>query len=591
MVMISSTYVQQNEEDTHSNRPETKISRGSQCWTYSTDSDEAQLLRAGLDFLTIQTLNRLFPRSRTAWKPFLMSLLENATTEPPEVWTQILSYSAEEYQDDAAVAYFTGIDDLSKKLHLAYETAHLYYTLFKSLGLIFSAEQVVQRHKRLILVLPLASYRIPEALSEQLEQFKARYGRRQARLLAEQVSCHLAHSMGLEQDAYSDHRVPERERPIAPDIFTSLQTILRLTSVETDEQIIKRLTEKMHSFLGGDIQNPDVEACSNAIGTQREVQGHYCTADTERVGNLSESSRVGSQDSVLQAEQTEGVSVSPPQTSLTSQDSSQTNLVIDKRPVDSLSIVSINGSKLSLINKTNSDTDSTDTPAKQKRQSGEQIPSPTDVLSRREICGQATALAQVVEGKTDNVGAFIKLLRLHTPHVVRAACIATLVRKYFPEGLGSLQRPGGYFTRRCEEYEKTSIPESMLTSVRVYEALSYKEIEQILWRQAQEQKIRHKHRSYIAPQEGDVDCTSLPHPRRGAWMTRPTAEALVVRISHDKPQATTVGIRDVQQGSNVISVVDVRIEEVIWTITSQEDWFDYITAIKQLEVLQNEDEQ
>ncbi len=72
-------------------------------------------------------------------------------------------------------------------------------------------------------------------------------------------------------------------------------------------------------------------------------------------------------------------------------------------------------------------------------------------------------------------------------------------------------------------------------------------------------------------------------------MKRETAEALVARIPQDKPQTTVVEIRDVQQGSNVFSVVDVLIEGASWTIPSQEDWLDYIVAIKQLETLQKEE--
>ncbi len=146
--------------------------------------------------------------------------------------------------------------------------------------------------------------------------------------------------------------------------------------------------------------------------------------------------------------------------------------------------------QVSLLN-TTTDSDSTDTlPIEQERQDNQKIPSPTDGLSTREILGQATNLAWLVEEKTDSVGAFVRLLKLYTPQIVKAAFVATLIRKYFPDGLGTLERPGGYFTRRCEEYEKTSIPESLLTSLHVYEALSYREIEQILLRQAQEQKIR-----------------------------------------------------------------------------------------------------
>ncbi len=357
---VSSTLVQQRKENLQ---------------TFPSESDEAKLLHAGLDFITIRTLQRLFPSSRTAWKPFLIGLLHNATIKLPTAWTHILSFPEEEHDDDAAVGYFTGINDLSQKLHLAYETTHLHYTFFKAIGLLFTTEQTVQRHKRLILVLPLASYHIPEGLSEQLEQFKMRYGRRQAHLLVEQISEHLIHCSTPGDTSlpktHDDERVLE-EVPQAspvPHFCASLQTILSSVGVESDEQIVERMTEEMLSFARRAAEDWHLKETSHVAKNFQVGQTGTTTGDTVYTESRSESSGASTQDSSLSTKPTEKVSTSSSRLPLDPQDSlhrdgqplstsdtntrvetetpSATNLLANLAPVDSHSVVSINGLQVS----------------------------------------------------------------------------------------------------------------------------------------------------------------------------------------------------------------------------------------------------
>ena len=50
--------------------------------------------------------------------------------------------------------------------------------------------------------------------------------------------------------------------------------------------------------------------------------------------------------------------------------------------------------------------------------------------------------------------------------------IATLLRKYWPQGRGALRKPGGYYTRRVQQFQQ-AIPEPILTLMHTYEQLFF----------------------------------------------------------------------------------------------------------------------
>jgi hypothetical protein len=119
-----------------------------------------------------------------------------------------------------------------------------------------------------------------------------------------------------------------------------------------------------------------------------------------------------------------------------------------------------------------------------------------------------------------------------------------------------------------------------------HQSLTYQEIDHLLYQQAQEQKIRNKRVPYTALLKGTIGGVQhLPPPGRGTWMNRQRAEALALRIPREVPDAKVAGVRDVQQGLDVVSVVDAHIEGTLWTITSQEDWLDYVATVRHLETL------
>jgi hypothetical protein len=582
--------------------------------THSPNDAGADVTDPGIDPLTSQTLHLLFPPSRTAWETFLSGLLRHAIIAPPEAFVHVISFPLEEERKgDVAVACFTSICDLSCKLRLAYETTHLYYIFLKAIGLIYTCEQVEQRHKRLFIILPLAPYHLPRALPERLEQLKARYGRHQVRQLVEQVSEHLSHAAGQETVSYPDTK-PEFG---VSGLYASIQQILSSEGVaDADGRIVTRITEETLCFMKRDTGDSLVRTSVDETGHQLSSSRDDHAVDQAGAELASEPSRALAQDSVLSIRQPQKVeafanapsslasrifqdsclrlseeSQHPLQrnnTDATIQEADTlppTNLLTGEASLDSVSLLSINGigDIFSVISPP--DSDQTDTlTALQKSQEIAKIPSPVRMLSTRAIRDQAIALAALIEGKVDNFPAFITLLKKYDSQIVSAAIVATLVRKHFPGGMGPLKKPGGYCTRRCQEYAQTAIPDEVMALLHAHESFSYQEIDGLLSQQAQEQKARSSSALSLIPSESLADdAQGLPAPKRGTWMDRQTAEVLAARIPLDAPSAEVAGIRDVRRGEVVISVVDASVEGVPWTIPSLEDWLDHIVAIRELE--------
>jgi hypothetical protein len=96
------------------------------------------------------------------------------------------------------------------------------------------------------------------------------------------------------------------------------------------------------------------------------------------------------------------------------------------------------------------------------------------------VKNQARALAVCIEGHSTNLGAFVKLVRECEARTILAAVIATLIREHIPCGRGPLKRPGGFFTRRCQQFQRDDIPSEVALWVERCGHLSYQEIDAAL---------------------------------------------------------------------------------------------------------------
>jgi len=183
-------------------------------------------------------------------------------------------------------------------------------------------------------------------------------------------------------------------------------------------------------------------------------------------------------------------------------------------------------------------------------------------LANADLIKQAKTLALLIEGDEGNLGAYIALIKQHQPRILRAAVIATLLRKYWPEGKGVLMKPGGYYTRRVQQFQHV-IPEPILSLLRTYEQASYEEIDTAMSTQAYEQ----------APSQepGTPARQGAIRPERGAPMNKATAEALALRITQED---SYVQVRDVCKEEGIYAV-KVYIAPLEHLFASVEDWEHY----------------
>jgi hypothetical protein len=570
----------------------------------------AGITERGLHPITNAALHDLFPPERTAWKAFLAGLLRHATIESSRAWGHVISRPE---AGDVAVVSSTGVKDLSKKLGLAYATTHLYYTIFKAIGLLL---EVRGQNRASIILFPLFPYYLPANVLTQLALVKARTKDKQVHHLVEGILLHRSRLARREPGKQQESPCSVQQEATLQQIQTLQQLLLSEGVADQDGRIATRIIAEMRSFANGNVVN---SLMTDIIEEEQQQQRAHRDAHAEEA-IYAESTKdflsSAEQDTRLDTRQPHMADVPHSISSALATDRSQdsqhgltqehnqrqlasrtgdmtqtdtllaTNLLTAETSQDSSSHVSINGIG-HFLSGIYTDSDPNDIfPTGQNSYTVTKTPSPTHILSTRNLRGLATALAWIVEGKTENVGAFVTLLKQYDPQVLLAAVIATLARKHAPCGMRPLDRPGGFCTKRCKEYQQTGIPDEIMAFMDSHQLLTYQEIDHLLYQQAQEQKIRNKRVPYTALLKGTADDRQhLPPPNRGTWMNRQIAEALALRIPQEAPDAKIVGVRDIQQGLNRVSVVDVQIAGALWPITSQEDWLDYIATICQLETL------
>ena len=190
--------------------------------------------------------------------------------------------------------------------------------------------------------------------------------------------------------------------------------------------------------------------------------------------------------------------------------------------------------------------------------------------TRTTLINQARSLAKLIEGNEENVGAYIALIQQHDPRTLRAAVIATLLRKHWPQGRGVLRKPGGYYTRRVQQFQH-AIPEPILSLLQTYEQVSYEEIDAALGTQAHMQAARQE--PGIPARQGTI------RPKRGIPMSKATAEMLARRIPLED---SSVQVRGLYEEGGIYAV-RAYIAPVEHLFASIEDWECYHAQMQLLE--------
>lgn len=193
------------------------------------------------------------------------------------------------------------------------------------------------------------------------------------------------------------------------------------------------------------------------------------------------------------------------------------------------------------------------------------------LLTHPSMRQQARSLALLIEGNEENVGAYIALCKAHEPQTLRAAVIATLLRKHFPGGKGALKKPGGYFTRRVQQFRHT-IPEQILVLAEAYAKASYEEIDVALGAQAHE----HTQQQLAATAQN----RDMSLPWRGEPMDRVAAETLSRRIAQEDTYIQIVGICRMPGDRYAVKVFIGQLEHCF---CSAEDWVDYHTEMQTID--------
>jgi hypothetical protein len=193
------------------------------------------------------------------------------------------------------------------------------------------------------------------------------------------------------------------------------------------------------------------------------------------------------------------------------------------------------------------------------------------LLTHPSMRQQARSLALLIEGNEENVGAYIALCKAHEPQTLRAAVIATLLRKHFPGGQGALKKPGGYFTRRVQQFRHT-LPEQILVLAEAYAKASYEEIDVALGAQAHE----HTQQQLAGP----VQNRDMSLPWRGEPMDRVAAEALSRRIAQEDTYVQVAGTCRMPGDRYAVKVFIGQLEHCF---CSAEDWVDYHTEMQTID--------
>lgn len=244
-------------------------------------------------------------------------------------------------------------------------------------------------------------------------------------------------------------------------------------------------------------------------------------------------------------------------------------------PVDAATAVSLIGIGNSNNVKTDVITDPVNGSPEARSREGSMVQG-TENRTWSEVKSQARALAVSIEGNSVNLGAYVKLIREYDARTILAAVIATLMRKHFADSRGPLRRPGGYFTRRCQEFQGNCIPADVATWVERCGHLSFQAIEEMLEAAARVHPRMDDHPlAHSQPEVPGAITTLIYPPTQGDWMSSSEANALAERICKEDPSVVIRQIQHVYLEAGEAYVIETVIDGVPYVFPSIGDWEDY----------------
>ncbi len=609
-------------------------------------ASDSQRAGEGVDYervdpTTCRLIHALFP-PHTCGFAFFLGLLANAMVKQ-----YALSGLPESVRGDAAIVNVTnGYVGLSQRLHLSYDTTHMYLLIYRALGLLY----VEKQGKQTTIIIPLDAYQPPARLVEILAQLKEHYRTRRPRVrrLIDQI----AQRMALLLQAEGEQSIPGPVPPVQSELLARVGRVLRAQGVadpdghiamsiateitplvlsQAEEVVPLQAEQEVKAYLPRCYQrsNPlcvTLSQESSTAGERQDAENRPKSVPaTQQAGNntywaatLARFSAPDPTASFPRGEHNPGRILAAPVSAVQQDRFKAMNLSIDLQTEEGTGVTRTGRGGFSVSNLATSQQTGepfqaaprqadanllmrVDSPKNlpyngigdgRKKQEKiilpESFPDPDPALPRAwdddapsqsggplpqadaPVRQQARVLARLIEGKEENIGAYIILLRKHDPHTLRAAVIATLQRKHFPLGKGGLKKPGGYFTRRVQQFQQ-AIPEQIMALVQVYAQTSYEGIDAAMATQARIQAPRGF--PPAAP-------ARVVRQKRGTPMDQATAEALARRIPLEDPYVQVRGVSQVQEGSYV---VEVLIDPVVYRFSSIETWETYHAQMQELE--------
>jgi hypothetical protein len=571
-----------------------------------------------VDSSTRHIIHALFP-VHTRGETFFLSLLEHATIKP-----DVLLCKPKEVRGDAAVVSVLGCAELSQLIHLSFDTTQKYLAIYRILGLL----SYVKQGKCATITIPLTAPQSPDELAKRLRQLRECYLHKRPKLLSLIDNMIERISSLTQADQADKERLPVAEQgyPLSNsmELLAPIQRVLFSEGVmdlggHIATRILEVFARATMASNGKDMQfassftsenlPPQLENVSGVDSAVYEPTQHTVPVSSLGrflMGNLPTRCQGGDRELVTDSTSTKcsrSLVSNLPSNQQTSEeiepDSTEggrfviSNLIATRETerashaafepaglnlpgrVDSEKISPLNGNGNGdkyINNNTNYLSDPV--PVLQASTSEvEQLTLNVSLpIAHPTIRHQALALARLIEGNEENVGAYVKLLRKYDLQAIKAGVIATLQRKHFPEGRKALRAPGGYFTKQVQRYQD-ALTEQMVEMLETYAQATYEEIDVALEKHAQVQ-AEHLQTEVLGLSQA-VSRTKQEQP-----MDERVATKLAERIAAENPYVQFKGTRKMQDGSYTVKVY---IDPVEYDFCSIEAWEIYHAQLQALE--------
>lgn len=565
---------------------------------------------------TRQIIHALFSQ-RTRGYTYFVRLLNKAIIQQ-----YTLPGQSEDLKEDVAVVTVAnGYIELSQLLGISYDRTHMYTLVFRALGLLYLETQ----GKQMTIIIPLGVYRPPARLGEILRQLLIHYSDRRSHLLScvksiiERIPSLIPIEQEVSEQPCQDEVLTRVQRGLAakgvvdPDgqiamsvlieIAPLIATCAEIPTAQHEQRIAEYLPKYYRKAKPScrqespqrENQDQAIAATQNLpVGLSNNEQAKRTAARATTTSrtmfvttaqgrfdpkNLSHGTQVdGEAREVVEAcgrLDSENLPANP-QTEASLQNvpvSVEANLPIR---VDSGQIsfftngIGIGNNSIRKYIKNISDPD----PDLQVPHSEieKHTPHVSPPIAHPTIRQHALALAKLIEGSEENIGAYVQLCRKYDLQAIKAGVIATLLRKHYPEGKGALKRPGGYYTRQVQRFQ-AALPEQMAELLEIYSQASYEEIEAALEKQAQAQAV-HQRPGVFGPS------LATSRIRPGQPMDEGMATKLAERIAAEDPDVQVKGICKMRDGMYAVKVYIDPVEHDYCTI---EEWNIYHAQMQAIE--------